>query len=108
MRSVPSVSSPRLPARAVPEVPRWFGGTCRWNSLGRRDLHRAVAVREQVVDLLSPDAGTLERGARPAEELVDAFVGLLGVEVQRAGDVGDALSAPEAHLEAQPVLGVER
>src|SRR5437588_1360035 len=108
MRSVPSDSSPRQPACAAPEVPRWFGGTCWWNSLGWRDLDGAVAVGEEVVDLGAVDAGALEGAAELAEELVDALVRLLGVDVERAGDLGDLLGAPEAHLEDQAILGVER
>ena len=49
----------------------------------------------------------LQGAAQAGQELVDALVGLLLIEVQIGGDVGDASGVPEAKLKNEAVLRIE-
>src|SRR5258707_10946960 len=91
--------SDRMP-RSVPESPVIVmrGTLCRFSFANQAQPDVLIAVDEEVFDLVAVDAGGFQGRAEAEEELVDALVELLHVEVQGTRDVGHAHGVGEAQF----------
>src|SRR5438270_2707245 len=75
-------------------------------SLGSRKRKRQLVIRmlEQLARVRRHHTGSLERQLQFCQQLADALVQLLLIEVERACDVRDLLSIPKTHAQDELIL----